>query len=149
MNQEKAPEPVTAIVCLDEDEVEPLTGEPFFHMTISKSHLNQGHLPIPAKFAELLPKNKAAVPMVLSRGSRSWHMKFYGSQYSQRRFGSGWKAFVKDNMLNLGDVCLFELMSTHVTSLKFKVQILRGDLPPALLNREGQPRVSPVLIEIE
>ncbi|KAH9626566.1 hypothetical protein KSS87_005546, partial [Heliosperma pusillum] len=148
MDEENAPKPVSATICTNDSEVEPLTGKPFFDMIMCKSYLNT-YLPIPTKFSGVLPENET-VPVLLTRGNRSWYMTYSGYQYSARRICSGWKTFVDCNMLKVGDVCLFELMSSDLTVLKFKVQILRGNFPPDLLNREGETQDdSPVVVEIE
>ncbi|KAK9743460.1 hypothetical protein RND81_03G240800 [Saponaria officinalis] len=136
MDQECVSKPVSAIICVDDDDTEPLSGKPLFHVTLCKSHVSATHLPVPKKFFGLLPE-KANVPVILTRGSRSWEMKYYGTHITQRRLSQGWKAFIDDNILNVGDVCLFELMSCEVSLIKFKVQVLRGDLPSVLvLDRE-------------
>ncbi|XP_074321615.1 B3 domain-containing protein Os04g0386900-like [Silene latifolia] len=148
MDQENAAQPIPAIICADDIEIEPLTGKPFFDVTMCKSYI-QNHLPLPTKFIELLPEN-VSVPVILTHGSRSWTIKYSSHQYSQKRFYKGWKKFVDDNMLKIGDVCLFEIISCHATLIKLKVQILRADFPSALLNRERQSQDSPeVAIEIE
>ncbi|URE05333.1 B3 domain-containing protein [Musa troglodytarum] len=79
---------------------------------------------LPKRIRELLPPS--TVPVVLSYGSRTWEVVYYGDQ-SFQRFGCGWKKFVVDNNLKEGDGCVFELMDTG--NIQFKVQILRGDLP--------------------
>ncbi|KAL9234723.1 hypothetical protein vseg_009560 [Gypsophila vaccaria] len=136
MDQEFVLEPISAsaATCLDGDDVEPLSGKPFFHVIMSKSHVSMTHLPLPKKFVELLPE-KASIPAILTRGSRSWEMKYCGNHITQRRLSKGWRTFVEDNTLNLGDVCIFELMSCEASLIKLKVQVLRGDFPSALLEK--------------
>lgn len=58
-------------------------------------------------------------------------MVYLGEDFQKRnkRFGLQWKTFAIDNKLKVGDACVFELTECSNDCLKFRVQILRGDIP--------------------
>ncbi|WVY96613.1 hypothetical protein V8G54_028764 [Vigna mungo] len=56
--------------------------------------------------------------------SRPWHVEFYRNNSSnQINLTTGWKNFVQDNNLRLGDVCVFEKIKK--SGISFKVIIFR------------------------
>lgn len=74
----------------------------------------------------------------------------YTGDCSFPMFDSNWKAFVLENELKVGDTCVFELMECSRTNLRFKVHILRGDLPPELLtkvNSRGKTSDAPIVLD--
>ncbi|PKU61447.1 B3 domain-containing protein [Dendrobium catenatum] len=77
---------------------------------------------IPKKIHQFLPPSLAWI--ALCYGGKEWFVKWYPSIKVIR---DGWKQFVSDNNLMIGDGCVFELMDNK--ELKFKVQILSGELP--------------------
>ncbi|URE05334.1 B3 domain-containing protein [Musa troglodytarum] len=121
----------------------PLSGNRFFTCILSQTGCYMYRMALPKRIRELLPPS--TVPVVLSYGSRTWEVVYYGDQ-SFQRFGCGWKKFVVDNNLKEGDGCVFELMDTG--NIQFKVQILRGDLP-ALGAGGGDGRSSGDVIVID
>lgn len=99
---------------------------------------------IPKQFSHHLPDD--SVPAILFCGDKMWEVHYcYHKDYKyfKRR---GWKAFVVDNYMRVGDGCVFELMDQK--KMHFKVQILRGDAP-ALPGEGGDGRSSrdPILID--
>ncbi|KNA04030.1 hypothetical protein SOVF_203370, partial [Spinacia oleracea] len=116
-------------------DIEPLSGKPFCHVVLKKSHVGDAHsvcqLKLPAHFSRVLPNKR--VPIILTRGERSWETTYHGTH---KKFDIRWKVFVKDNKLKVGDVCVFEAMECNDSALKFKVQVLRGDFPCMLLDKE-------------
>lgn len=65
---------------------------------------------IPCSFSKrYLSKMHKEVIFRVSDG-RSWSVKYYWLKDSYAQFGSGWKAFVEDNHLNVGDFCVFEML---------------------------------------
>ena len=61
--------------------------------------------------------------VMLQVADRLWPVKLYTYSYSSNNFSAGWTAFVRENTLQVGDVCVFELiMKDHAV---FKVYIFR------------------------
>ncbi|MED6183138.1 hypothetical protein PIB30_035270 [Stylosanthes scabra] len=131
---EKAPLPSTNLQG-DDDEIQPLSGCPFYHVILSKSHLNPRYQ---MALSNTLPLPAAELPAILNYGSKSWHMRYCGLGKSSNRFfnNKGWKKFAVENGLKDGDACVFELKENSEEKLVFQVQILRGDIPEALLGRK-------------
>ncbi|KAK6143094.1 hypothetical protein DH2020_023442 [Rehmannia glutinosa] len=71
-------------------------------------------------------------------------------RFRRPRFGSKWKEFVIDNHLKSGDACVFELIEPVRIYPVLKVHILRGDLPPELLelmDTRGKTANAPIVID--
>lgn len=144
-HDEQESEPASTMVNQD-DEIEPLSGKPFFHLILQKSHVSTPYqLVVPARFAPILPQER--VPAILTCGTRKWEMKYFGDHRTHKRLElPHWRTFVEDNKLKVGDACVFELMENGRT-VKFKVQILRGDFPSVLLERIDGVKDNPILID--
>jgi len=98
---------------------------------------------IPWNFYKFLPH--ASVPVVLSCQNKSWEVRYSGHR-SIKRLCRGFREFVIDNVLELGDGCVYELMDRE--KLEFRVQILRGKIPSKFANgASGQSIDSPVMID--
>uniref|UniRef100_A0A803ML07 TF-B3 domain-containing protein n=1 Tax=Chenopodium quinoa TaxID=63459 RepID=A0A803ML07_CHEQI len=131
MNEEQQLDPVS-IDTEEDEEIEPLSGNPMFHT-------------IPAAIAHILPHKTA--PVTLTRGKKSWETTYFGRHPTHKRFElSSWKEFVVDNKLRVGDVCIFERMTLGDEALKLKVQVLRGDFPSILLGNDGTSD-NPIVVE--
>ncbi|KAL3832889.1 hypothetical protein ACJIZ3_007625 [Penstemon smallii] len=117
----------------DDDEIYYLSEKyPFFDVVLTKTQVNptcQLHLPV--KIVHELPRAK--VPVVLRHGGKNWNSTYIGDSTSQRFEHSTWRNFVVDNGLKEGDALVFELKECSNTNIKFKVHILKCDLPPELL----------------
>ncbi|WVY96615.1 hypothetical protein V8G54_028766 [Vigna mungo] len=73
--------------------------------------------------------------------SRPWHVEFYRNNSSyQINFTTGWKNFVKDNNLQLGDVCVFEKIKKSGISVKY--------LPKDFLKYHGIPHSNAVTLKV-
>ncbi|RZC74098.1 hypothetical protein C5167_049573 [Papaver somniferum] len=129
----------------EQDEPYFLTDKPYFHCILAKTQLfNMG---IPKSVSQLLPEEE--VPVVLSYQNKTWRMKFCGNR-SVKRFDPSWKYFVQDNNLKVGDGCVFELTAHSNECIKFRVQILDGDIPCEFLDRvEGETINHPIVIGLE
>ncbi|KAJ4796708.1 B3 domain-containing protein [Rhynchospora pubera] len=101
--------------------VEP--GNKYFVILLKYSHVH-GKYAIPTKFAteHLSRGNKNAI---FHYEGRKWHLSIIYSRGLCPYFSSEWKIFVKDNNLQIGDICLFELMKTE-NIISFKVHISRN-----------------------
>ena len=49
---------------------------------------------------------------------RTWSVKYIIMKKSKVKFSSGWTKLARDNSLEVGDVCTFELIKCTGTSLK-------------------------------
>ncbi|XP_021762272.1 B3 domain-containing protein Os06g0112300-like [Chenopodium quinoa] len=145
MNEEQQLDPVS-IDTEEDEEIEPLSGNPMFHVTLYKSHVSSPYqMTIPAAIAHILPHKTA--PVTLTRGKKSWETTYFGRHPTHKRFElSSWKEFVVDNKLRVGDVCIFERMTLGDEALKLKVQVLRGDFPSILLGNDGTSD-NPIVVE--
>ena len=90
---------------------------------IFHSHLFQN---IASNFAkEYLRKRNNDIIRCVSNGA-TWTVKFQfwkSETRTRAKFGVGWKAFVQDNNLKVGDVCVLELINN--IEVAFKVAIFR------------------------
>ncbi|KAF9626356.1 hypothetical protein IFM89_032772 [Coptis chinensis] len=101
---------------------------------------------LPVKISRVLPQ--AVVPVVLTCRNKIWKMNYLGEGSSHKRFDSGWKNFVVDNKLKVGDGCVFELTECTTDCIKFRVQFLDGELPPNFADRvDGKSSASPIVID--
>ncbi|XP_021758828.1 B3 domain-containing protein Os06g0112300-like [Chenopodium quinoa] len=146
MNEEEQQLDPVSIDTEEDEEIEPLSGYPMFHVTLYKSHVSSPYqLTIPAESAHILPHKTATV--TLTRGKKSWKTTYFGSHPTHKRFDfSSWKEFAVDNNLKVGDVCIFELIELSGEALKLKVQVLRGDFPSILLGNDGTSD-NPIIVE--
>ncbi|XP_004309717.1 PREDICTED: B3 domain-containing transcription factor VRN1-like [Fragaria vesca subsp. vesca] len=101
-----------------------------FKVVIQPSYVQQSYLGLPAKFfKENQIKAAAYVTLRVSNG-KTWSVKFNYEQ-SKATLQRGWLAFVKDNCLKVGDVCVFLLIKD--INLLFQVEILRATIFPVLV----------------
>lgn len=77
----------------------------------------------------------AVTPAVVVYQDKRWEMNFLGGSRAHKRLDTGWRTFVIDNNLKVGDACVLELMEWNTRNIEFRVQILRGDIPSVLLDR--------------
>ncbi|XP_073023412.1 B3 domain-containing protein Os04g0386900-like [Primulina eburnea] len=129
----------------EQDQVSHLLSKHFFDAVLTKSQLQT--LMLPAHMVHLLPR--ATVPVTLTYGDKDWNLSYRGD-CARAAFDSEWRGFVKDNDLKCEDACVFELVENSGKNLKFKVHILRGDLPPemvALVNSSGTTSDSPIVLD--
>ncbi|MCL7022317.1 hypothetical protein MKW94_030503 [Papaver nudicaule] len=130
-----------------EEQNEPyfLTDKPYFHCILGKSQLYS--MGIPKSVNQLLPEQE--VPVVLSYQNKTWKVKYYGSR-ANKKFDPSWKYFVQDNNLKVGDGCVFELKEHSNECIKFRIQILDGDIPSEFLDRvDGKTKDHPIVIGLD
>ncbi|XP_057800439.1 B3 domain-containing protein Os04g0386900-like isoform X2 [Salvia miltiorrhiza] len=117
-----------------------LSGDkPFFDVILSKSHIDPPHcLRVPTHILPSLPS--VAVPLVLRHGDKEWRTLYNGGCRRPRIEYAGWKSFVVDNNLKVGDACVFEVLESSTEILRLRVLILRNTmyLPPQLLPSDGR-----------
>ncbi|KAI3709819.1 hypothetical protein L2E82_39586 [Cichorium intybus] len=127
----------------------PLSGKPYFYVVLGKLiYGKRFQLAVPRELSEKLPTS--TVPAKIVYRKKVWDLVYLGEQ-NKKRFGNeAWGKFVTDNNLVAGDACVFELMegSSKSSIVKFKVQVLRSNLPSELLEKaEGFDMSNPIAIE--
>ncbi|KAL3516672.1 hypothetical protein ACH5RR_023574 [Cinchona calisaya] len=132
---------------LVDDDFSPLTGKPFCHCIVTKSHVHKLYLMVfPASLHPDLPMK--SVPAVVACRGKTWEMMFMGGNSKKRFDIQSWKKFVNDNDLNLGDALFWEVMESSDEMVKFKVQIIRGDFPSELERQvNGETEATPIIID--
>ncbi|TYH37966.1 hypothetical protein ES332_D12G077200v1 [Gossypium tomentosum] len=101
------------------------TEHPVFMVLMRPSSLCYKYrMVIPLDFAlKFLPKHNCNLTLCNSAG-KTWPMMFYRNTESKKlsaQLYGGWKTFVKDNRINVGDICVFELI--RQPEILMKVQI--------------------------
>lgn len=72
----------------------------------------------------------------------------YLGEGTHKKLDVGWKNFVMDNDLKIGDAVVFELMESSNELIKFRVQILRGDFPEELKHKSvGMSSDTPLVLD--
>ncbi|KAF7046395.1 hypothetical protein CFC21_055427, partial [Triticum aestivum] len=136
----------------EDEEITPLSGDrPFFTAVMCKTHVQKPYvLIIPTHFQRRLPARRAAV-VLRCRGS-SWIMSYCGDT-KLKRLDQGWADFAVHNRLQVGDACVFELLSRDAEDVGkgevvLEVQVLRGGgLPePEDLGTRGDTTDEPIVI---
>ncbi|KAK7310190.1 hypothetical protein RJT34_07529 [Clitoria ternatea] len=90
---------------------------PSFMLVMKPPFVNGEYLKVPQHFAEKYLKKRHAVVLLEVLDGRSWPVI-----YSDLRISMGWQKFASENNLNVGDVCVFELIH-KIQGLCFKVSI--------------------------
>ncbi|KAL4302485.1 hypothetical protein GQ457_10G015050 [Hibiscus cannabinus] len=106
---------------------------PFFVVNVRKSYINGRDLHIPAAFArnylareetkaDVVGSEVEANAVLKDRDGRTWPVLKICKRYRLAQFGYGWTAFARDNGLQVGDSCAFELLEGP--EMSFRVTIL-------------------------
>ncbi|TYI50029.1 hypothetical protein E1A91_D12G073900v1 [Gossypium mustelinum] len=101
------------------------TENPVFMIVMQPSYV-RGRMFIPSDFArKFLTVHKSNLTLCNSTG-KTWHAKLYypANKKPNAHLYGGWREFVEDNHLNVGDICVFELIK--YTEILMKVQIYPG-----------------------
>ncbi|CAI8605325.1 unnamed protein product [Vicia faba] len=109
--------------------------KPYFTIVMKSSHLSTQILHVPIIFTKkYMKKGKSDILLQLMDG-RTWDAKFYFG-----KINVGWKKFVADNKLKIGDVCVFELIESKDVTFKVLIFQLEQEshltLPRELVQRE-------------
>ena len=78
-------------------------------------------LNIPLEFVRSYLQRETRMFILQSASQETWSVKCMIGN-SHVKLNKGWRNFARDNKLQVGDICIFELMK--VTKTKFKVGIL-------------------------
>ncbi|XVF17774.1 hypothetical protein REPUB_Repub10bG0152500 [Reevesia pubescens] len=127
---------------------------PIFVIVLQPSYVHAHKVSIPEKFArKYFRKMPEEVILHLSNG-KSWPVKYYQHRLERpsAKLCCGWRTFVLDNNLQVGDVCVFELTEGTETSLKvtiYKKQVAEdgnSGSPLADKSRENQVELQESLV---
>ncbi|PIN05880.1 hypothetical protein CDL12_21572 [Handroanthus impetiginosus] len=94
----------------EEDDISYLSGKPFFDVVLGLFHVSPSYQLVIIIVREL---PQATVPVVLRYNCKNWNLSYMGN-CSSPRLDSKWKNF------------------NSSSNIRFKVHILRSDLPPEL-----------------
>ncbi|XVF60029.1 hypothetical protein PTKIN_Ptkin08bG0010000 [Pterospermum kingtungense] len=120
---------------------------PFFTVVIQPSYVTGRYsLPIPVTFAREYLINKLSKVLCVVDG-KSWCMELIVRKPTRKthleaKLSNGWMEFLHDNKLDVGDVCVFELVES--TNIKFEVAVFRSEAEDSLEspdNRNGAGQV--------
>ncbi|KAG8651330.1 hypothetical protein MANES_07G115300v8 [Manihot esculenta] len=96
------------------------SGNPYFMIVMQQTHLHR--LNIPASFKREHFNNRKAATFI-TKEEKAWFVEFVSIGKAIARSRDGWKKFVQENHLEVGDVCVFELINR--IACKFNVVIFR------------------------
>lgn len=103
------------------------TENPVFMIVMQPSYVRGTcRMFIPSDFArKFLTVHKSNLTLCNSTG-KTWHAKLYhpANKKPNAHLCGGWREFVEDNHLNVGDICVFELIK--YPEILMKVQIYPG-----------------------
>uniref|UniRef100_A0ACD5ZYA9 Uncharacterized protein n=1 Tax=Avena sativa TaxID=4498 RepID=A0ACD5ZYA9_AVESA len=116
-----------------EDKMQTIQSEAPLYVAIMKNSSVgvNGHcvLEFGAQYADTyLPKREE--PILLQHKGKIWHTKLRIWSHRTRRrrvLDGGWRKFVRDNHLQVGDTCLFELKNNNQNKLTMMVHIIPSD----------------------
>ncbi|KAM6591493.1 hypothetical protein CsatA_014098 [Cannabis sativa] len=108
------------------------SSRPFFKVVMRPYSVRGSMMNLPSSFAKEYLEARAtcsnAILKLPNGCGRTWSVlckfKVYNHEVISSRFQAGWPAFVKDNNLKLGDVCVFVLLED--ITFTFEVVIFRG-----------------------
>ncbi|CAO2830604.1 unnamed protein product [Amaranthus hypochondriacus] len=97
---------------------------PSFAIKLQRSYLKfKFHANVALPFAKKYFTNKDNDVVFKNVGGETWQVKIGGSDSNGMKMSRGWPKFAKDNKLQVGDICVLELMKS--CTLLFKVHIIR------------------------
>ncbi|KAK8993051.1 hypothetical protein V6N11_049107 [Hibiscus sabdariffa] len=121
---------------------------PVFMVVLRPSSVSYGYqLAIPLDFArEFLTKHKCNLTLCNSDG-KTWAVKYYvnaGNKKLQAQLYGGWQAFVQDNHLSVGDICVFEVIKLHEILLRVHIYPVVENASKAFRSQARENKASPV-----
>ncbi|XP_020424406.1 B3 domain-containing protein LOC_Os12g40080 isoform X3 [Prunus persica] len=84
---------------------------PFFMVSMGSTNIDGYHMSLPAEFVKEHFNQVHDNAILCVSGERAWPVKLGHWGRGRIRFQSGWGTFLRDNHLEIGDVCVFELIS--------------------------------------
>ncbi|KAK7310208.1 hypothetical protein RJT34_07565 [Clitoria ternatea] len=110
----------------------------YFICTIQKSYIERDFLIIPKEFSTMHLQRKGNATLFVNE-HRTWDVEFRCRSDGNLAFCCGWRKFLMDNKLKLGDVCAFELNKCNGVSFKVVIFPIEDDSSTPLF--EGQEEV--------
>ncbi|GAB4848920.1 hypothetical protein Ancab_003732 [Ancistrocladus abbreviatus] len=103
-------------------------GNPSFVVKMQPSHVTfHFRMIIPSAFVkEHLTEKENKSVILLNRRRTIWAATYSRGSASARICGSGWKEFLADNQLKVGDICVFEMAEDAAAGNSFRVFIFRS-----------------------
>ncbi|CAN0862254.1 B3 domain-containing transcription factor VRN1 [Linum grandiflorum] len=104
--------------------------KPFFKVVVCQSHLTRSNMRVPRWFSDMYMVNGGHEEVKLNVGEQWWELTLKRCNKVAMQMNGGLSRFVKDNCLEAGDVCYFELLREDVGDdggLCFKVTIVRRE----------------------
>ncbi|XP_059638499.1 putative B3 domain-containing protein At5g66980 [Cornus florida] len=92
---------------------------PSFEVVIMSAYLENRYMHVPTRFVKSYMK-QGRRDVILRVSAKSWDVKFI-SYMNSHKFSKGWGEFCKDNTLQVGDSCVFELVEREDFVLKVSV----------------------------
>ncbi|ESW25103.1 hypothetical protein PHAVU_003G007600 [Phaseolus vulgaris] len=93
-----------------------------FTCVIKEKHTERDLLVMPAEFAKPYLHKEGTATLFVEHG-RTWKVETEANSHKQLEVVFGWREFLLDNKLKLGDICAFEVLDREL--LLFKVTICR------------------------
>ncbi|XP_038702044.1 uncharacterized protein LOC119998720 isoform X3 [Tripterygium wilfordii] len=114
------------------------SANPHFKMVMELSYVStRFELAIPAEFGKMYMKKKRSDVYLCVSDWRIWPAKYSNHEFqSNPKIYDGWKKFVCDHCLRVGDVCVFELI--EIDKIKLKVHIYQVDEDPNIHRLQGE-----------
>ncbi|KAE8718496.1 hypothetical protein F3Y22_tig00110013pilonHSYRG00383 [Hibiscus syriacus] len=124
------------------------TENPVFMVVLQPSSVSNGYqVAIPLDFArEFLTKHKCNLTLCNSAG-KTWPVGYYmnaGNRKLRAQLYGGWKAFVQDNHLCVGDICVFEVIKLHEILLRVNIYPVVENASKACRSQAHKSKASPV-----
>ncbi|XP_059638500.1 putative B3 domain-containing protein Os03g0621600 [Cornus florida] len=96
-----------------------LSSYPSFEVVMKPAYLENRYMYVPTSFVKSYMK-QGTQDVILRVSAKSWDVK-YISYMNTHMFSKGWSLFCKDNTLQVGDSCVFELVEMEDFVLKVSV----------------------------
>lgn len=93
---------------------------PHFKIGVLPVYISHGSLNIPMPFAEKYLK-VGRIEIALQVSTKSWPVTLTTYKNGCCKISSGWLAFVRDNSIKEGDICLFELIDRSVFTFRVSI----------------------------
>ncbi|KAH7520550.1 hypothetical protein FEM48_Zijuj08G0155800 [Ziziphus jujuba var. spinosa] len=97
---------------------------PFFWISLPTTYVVQRYMNIPKKFFENHLGDKSTNVILKNSKGGTWLVQYVFKIVKKKpigKFCTGWNKFVRDNNVQVGDVCHFELIKGHQISFRVRI----------------------------
>ncbi|KAI4357349.1 hypothetical protein L6164_001303 [Bauhinia variegata] len=105
---------------------------PHFKRVMQPSYISRPYLRVPPKFWKQHLKKKQGAVLLQALDGRTWSSRYRVGSFADKLYIPGWTAFAKDNVLEVGDVCVFEFIQRTIATIR--VTISRHEQLSCLVN---------------